>query len=154
MRPCISVSEPGTQRPADKASGRLKESRRSPRSFCRAHSTPKDLSPAERRILGSVINSGGVNVRSDFAAPELLDRRRCIDCRSGHPMNDADLAAYLEISDHPECAAIIARMTPERRASYERMATLEVEINAWMAGEGLLPKYAIIDLDDGWVLLQ
>lgn len=69
-------------------------------------------------------------------------------------MDDADLAAYLGIEDEPRCAEIIARMPPERRASYERMARLENEVNAWIAGEGELPKYAIIDLDDGWVVLQ
>lgn len=69
-------------------------------------------------------------------------------------MNDADLARYLHIQDEPELAAIIARMTPERRAAYERMAILEDDLRKWALGEASFPGYALIDLDDGRVILQ
>lgn len=69
-------------------------------------------------------------------------------------MNDAALAEYLGISDYPDRAAIIARIPPERRASYERMATLEVEIEQWLAGIRPRPKFVLIDLDERRAIFQ
>lgn len=69
-------------------------------------------------------------------------------------MNDSDLARYLCIQDEPECAAILARITPEHRAAYARMAKLEDELRAWAAGEARFPSYVLIDLDDQRVILQ
>lgn len=69
-------------------------------------------------------------------------------------MTDADLAAYLGIDQHHECAAILARMPTTRRAAYERMANLELEILLAIDGLGPVPTVKInregvlIDWDD------
>ena len=64
-------------------------------------------------------------------------------------MDDADLARYLGIEAHPQCADIIARLPVSRRASYERMAKLEIEINEWLAGNGPYPDHVHIDWAPG-----
>ena len=46
-------------------------------------------------------------------------------------MTDADLAHYLNCTQ-----AVVARLAPSRRATYERMAQIEIEAGAWLAGHG------------------
>jgi hypothetical protein len=59
-------------------------------------------------------------------------------------VNDQELAAYLHLSNH-EAAIVIPKLTPERRAVYDRMKQLEVEAALWTAGLGPKPAGALID---------
>lgn len=53
-------------------------------------------------------------------------------------MTDEDLAAFLGLSE-AEAAIAIPTLTPERRATYERMAAAVADINM-----GIRPKGAIV----------
>lgn len=60
-------------------------------------------------------------------------------------MTDEQLAKYLGIENEPRCAELIAALAP-KRAVYERMASLEVEISLWQEGLGPKPKGVLIDM--------
>lgn len=61
-------------------------------------------------------------------------------------MTDAELATFCGLApDDPLRAKFIATLSPERRALFERMASLETEIALWQ--EGLGPKPAGVLLD-------
>lgn len=62
------------------------------------------------------------------------------------PMTDEQLAAYLNLTTD-EAAILIPKLTPQRRAVYDRMATVEVEVNLWQAGLGPKPAGVLIDMD-------
>jgi hypothetical protein len=62
-------------------------------------------------------------------------------------MTDEQLAAYLGIADHPERTAVIARMSPARRKSYERMAQLEIDVDNWLSGSGQKPSGVLLDFE-------
>lgn len=64
-------------------------------------------------------------------------------------MTDAELETFLGIAGTKECAKIMASVTPEQRALYERMATLEIEVELWLAGLGPKPTGVLIDLVRG-----
>lgn len=64
-------------------------------------------------------------------------------------MTDAALAIFLGIDKEPKCAEVIAHMTPERRASYERMAGMETELKLWQAGLAPKPNGVLIDYARG-----
>lgn len=70
------------------------------------------------------------------------------------PTSDAALAIYLGIENEPNAAEIIANLRPERRASYERMIVLERAVDLWLAGKAPMPKYVLIDIDDGRAIFQ
>lgn len=53
-------------------------------------------------------------------------------------MTDEQLAAYLGLTLDPARDQILANITPEARAVYERMAEVETEIALWQ--QGLAPK--------------
>jgi hypothetical protein len=59
-------------------------------------------------------------------------------------MTDAELEVFLGIAGTKECAAIMAKITPEERASYERTADLVMELKLWQEGVGPKPKGVII----------
>lgn len=59
-------------------------------------------------------------------------------------MNDAELAEYLGITKAKERDAIMAKITPEQRATYEAMKTAEEDIMLWQQGVGPKPKGVII----------
>jgi len=62
-------------------------------------------------------------------------------------MDDEHLAAYLGIpSDHPMKATVIKSLSPEKRACYDRMASLETELQLWQDGLGPKPN-VMIDTD-------
>jgi hypothetical protein len=62
-------------------------------------------------------------------------------------MDDEQLAAYLGIpSDHPMKAAVIKSLSPGKRACYDRMASLETELQLWQDGLGPKPN-VMIDTD-------
>ena len=60
-------------------------------------------------------------------------------------MTDRQLAVYLGIIDHPKWPEVVASLTKAKRAVYERMATLETEIDLWQHGLGPKPKGVLID---------
>jgi hypothetical protein len=53
-------------------------------------------------------------------------------------MNDPELAVYLGISGDPDENAIIAKVSPAMRATYEQMKLAEEDIKLWQ--EGVAPK--------------
>lgn len=63
-------------------------------------------------------------------------------------MTDAELAEYLHLSP-AEAAIVIPKLTPERRAVYERMKQVEIEAALWIAGLAPKPKGVLIDLARG-----
>ncbi len=52
-------------------------------------------------------------------------------------MDDASLQVYLNLSDD-EAAAIIPALTPERRALYDRMAEVELDLNMGVTPPGVI----------------
>lgn len=59
-------------------------------------------------------------------------------------MDDDQLAAYLGIpSDHPMKVTVIKSLSPEKRACYDRMASLETELQLWQDGLGPKPNVMI-----------
>lgn len=54
-------------------------------------------------------------------------------------MTDAELAKWLGIAGTNECDAIMAKITPEKRAQYEAFAVKVDEIMLYDAGLGPLP---------------
>lgn len=59
-------------------------------------------------------------------------------------MTDPELETFLGIAGTKERAKIMASITPEQRALYERMAGLETEVELWQAGLGPKPAGVII----------
>jgi len=59
-------------------------------------------------------------------------------------MNDQQLAAFLGIAGDPDEHKFIARITPEQRATYERMKIVEEDIELWQAGVGPKPTGVIL----------
>lgn len=63
-------------------------------------------------------------------------------------MTDEQLADFLGIpSDHPMKASVIQALSPAKRASYERMANLEMELKLWQDGLGPKPQGVLIDTE-------
>lgn len=61
-------------------------------------------------------------------------------------MTDKELSAYLHLT--PEQAAIvIPKLTPSRRALYDRMKQVEQEAELWAVGLGPKPKGVLIDTE-------
>jgi len=60
-------------------------------------------------------------------------------------MTDRQLAVYLGIIDHPKWPEVVASLTANQRAVYERMSTLETEIQLWQEGLGPKPSGVLID---------
>lgn len=61
-------------------------------------------------------------------------------------MTDAELAAYLHLTP-AEAAIVIPKLTPEKRAVYERMKEVEIEVALWMEGLGPKPQGVLIDTE-------
>lgn len=59
-------------------------------------------------------------------------------------MNNAELAEYLGIAKARERDAIMAKITPEQRATYEAMKTAEEDIMLWQQGVAPKPKGVIV----------
>jgi len=60
-------------------------------------------------------------------------------------MTDRQLAVYLNILDWPNWEEAIKAFSPQRRASFDRMADLEKEIDLWAQGLGPKPTGVLID---------
>ncbi len=59
-------------------------------------------------------------------------------------MTDDELADFLGIKGKQGCAVILANITPEKRATYERMREVETEVHLWQRGVGPKPEGVII----------
>jgi hypothetical protein len=59
-------------------------------------------------------------------------------------VTDLELARYLGIADDERWPGAIARLDPKKRAAYERMAQVEMELNLWAAGLGPKPAGVIV----------
>lgn len=59
-------------------------------------------------------------------------------------MTDSELAEYLHLTP-AEAAIVIPKLTPQRHAVYDRMATLETEIFLWQNGLGPKPTNVLMD---------
>jgi hypothetical protein len=60
-------------------------------------------------------------------------------------MNNDELARFLGIKDEPKCTAVIAALSPEKRALFNRMAEIEIAAALWMEGLGPKPSGVLID---------
>lgn len=61
-------------------------------------------------------------------------------------MTDAELAEYLHLTPE-EAAIVIPKLTPGKRAVYERMKQVEMEAALWVNGLGPKPTGVLIDTD-------
>lgn len=61
-------------------------------------------------------------------------------------MDDQQLAEYLHLTP-AEAAIVIPKLTPERRAVYDRMKQIEVEAELWADGLGPKPAGVLIDTE-------
>lgn len=61
-------------------------------------------------------------------------------------MDDAELAKYLHLSP-AEAAIVIPKLTPQRRAVYDRMKQVEIEASLWAEGLGPKPQGVLIDTE-------
>jgi len=57
------------------------------------------------------------------------------------PMTEVELAKFLGIEGHPKARALIANLSPERRALFEKMRAVEL----WDAGFGEKPTGVLYD---------
>lgn len=60
-------------------------------------------------------------------------------------MTDAELAAFLGLVPGFESEMQVASLTAGTRATYERMAQVERELNAWSNGTGPKPRGVMVD---------
>ncbi len=61
-------------------------------------------------------------------------------------MTDAELLRFVGVSDNdPLRDNFLAKLTPEKRALFDRMATLGMEVDLWEAGLGPKPAGVLID---------
>lgn len=61
-------------------------------------------------------------------------------------MTDAELIAYMNLTP-AEAAVIIPKLTPEKRAVYERMYEVEIEAALWVQGLGPKPTGVLLDTE-------
>lgn len=61
-------------------------------------------------------------------------------------MTDEQLAQFLGIHDDPRWPTVIVNLPDLRRKTYERMATLEIDLNLWHKGLGPKPRGVLIDM--------
>lgn len=61
-------------------------------------------------------------------------------------MTDSELAEYLHLTP-AEAAIVIPKLTPGKRAVYERMKQVEIEAALWTEGLGPKPQGVLIDTE-------
>lgn len=59
-------------------------------------------------------------------------------------MTDEQLIGYLNIADLPNAAEYVAKLPAERRALYNRMADVEMQLNLHAVGLGPMPAGVIV----------
>ena len=61
-------------------------------------------------------------------------------------MSDEEMATFLGLPvDEPKRMAVVRALSPAKRAIYERMARLEMELSLWQDGFGPKPSGVLID---------
>lgn len=60
-------------------------------------------------------------------------------------MSDDEMAEFLGFGDDPRRIEAVQKLTPEERALFERMATLDIEVELWLAGLGPRPVGVLMD---------
>lgn len=61
-------------------------------------------------------------------------------------MNDQELADYLHLTP-AEAAIVIPKITPAKRAVYDRMKQVEIEAALWVDGLGPKPEGVLLDTE-------
>lgn len=61
-------------------------------------------------------------------------------------MTDEELARWLNLSPE-EATIVLPKITPTRRATYERMRQVEIEAMLWMEGLGPKPQGVLLDTE-------
>jgi hypothetical protein len=61
-------------------------------------------------------------------------------------MTDAELTEYLHLTP-AEAAIVIPKLTPDRRAVYDRMKQVEIDAALWAEGLGPKPRGVMIDTE-------
>jgi hypothetical protein len=61
-------------------------------------------------------------------------------------MTDAELGKALGLTE-AEAAIALPKITPEKRAAYERLIKFGDDLNLWMAGVGPKPEGGLIDTE-------
>lgn len=61
-------------------------------------------------------------------------------------MSDEELAEWLHLTP-AEAVIVIPKLTPQRRATYDRMKALETELFLWENGLGPKPQGILLDYD-------
>lgn len=61
-------------------------------------------------------------------------------------MTDAELMEYLHLTPS-DAAIVIPKLTPQRRAVYDRMKQVEIEVALWAEGLGPKPQGVLIDTE-------
>ena len=64
-------------------------------------------------------------------------------------MTDKEMAAYLcpHDAENPKVLSYVAALSADKRAVYDRMATVEFELRLWLDGLGPKPAGVLVDLD-------
>lgn len=63
-------------------------------------------------------------------------------------MTDEQMADFLGFAkDEPKRILAVQKLAPEKRALFERMATVEVELDLWQQGLGPKPQGVLIDTE-------
>jgi hypothetical protein len=63
-------------------------------------------------------------------------------------MTDEEMATFCGLSPEEEKRVEFVRgLSPEKRALFERMASLEMEVNLWQSGLGPKPSGVLIDTE-------
>lgn len=65
-------------------------------------------------------------------------------------MTDEQMAVFMGLEpSNPKHMAIVADLTPEKRALYESMADVECQLKLWIEGLGPKPAGVMIDMPRG-----
>ena len=64
-------------------------------------------------------------------------------------MTDEQMAEFLGFGDHPRGVEAVQKLPPEKRALFERMSTLDAEVELWKAGLGPKPVGVLMDFARG-----
>ena len=65
-------------------------------------------------------------------------------------MTDEEMATFVGLTPEDEArVAFVKHLSPEKRALFERMATLDMEVALWRDGLGPKPRGVLVDLVRG-----
>lgn len=64
-------------------------------------------------------------------------------------MTDEQMAEFLGFGDDPRRIEAVQKLAPEKRALFERMASLDTEVELWLAGLAPKPAGVLMDFPKG-----